>query len=260
MRAPILAAALLAAGPALADEVASATASPTRSQVVDKYPERLADRPRAIGAGLFEAGWQGGWQFNDVQGFGEVPDVRYGLTDALELTLLGARYVVAEDGRNYPGLAIRGQLHDLAYQAHGGTNFNYPLLRPGVFAEFRDRLPYHLTLNALIGYSVSIQAARAADGSRLQDGQRVSDGLAPLLLEVQWSPLALLSFNVRGGYLEDAYVAAPDGVTQSDAVLTVGAAYTSSRFDVRVFYTSNWFADPKLGYVPELGAGVALRL
>jgi hypothetical protein len=270
MRAVLFVSLLLVAGPALAQDAttqvsqspttsSAAPAGPTHSQVVAQYPQEIAARPRAIGAGLFEAAWDGSWQFNTTQGFGEVPDVRYGITDNFEVTLLGVRYVVAEDARNVPGFAVRAQLHDLAYQDTQTPNF-YPILRPGAFLEFRDRLPFHLAANALGGYEFSVQTARANDGASLQENQRISTSFAPMELELQWSPLALISFSVLGGYIQDTYTPAYEGVTQSEALLTVAAILNTNRFDVRVFYTSNWYADPRLGYVPELGAGAAIRL
>lgn len=262
MRTPLVAFVLLAASQAFAEDAATTAgqASPSRSQLVDHYAPELADRPLAIGANLFEAGFQGGWQFNSIQGFGEVPNVRYGVTDQFEVTLLGVRYVVAEDSSYIPGLALRAQLHDLAYQTHTGTNLNYPLLRPGGFLELRDRLPFHLTVNGLLGYEFSVQVARAADGTPLADNQRISDSLAPMELELQWSPLARVSLSVRGGYLDDTYTPIYEGVTRSEALLSLAAIYNTSRFDVKLFYTNNWFSDPRLGYVPEVGAAVAVRL
>ena len=273
MRVVLMLAGSLIAGQALAQDAGtqvaqtapvSTTAGPapqTRSQLVAAYPQGLADRGRAIGAGLFEAGWNASWQFNPNQGFGEVPDVRYGVSDQFEVTLLGVRYILTEDGRNYPGLALRAQLHDLAFQNDpmAKTNF-YPILRPGGFIEFRDRLPFHLAANGLIGYEVSIQTARAADGTELSESQRYSSSFAPMELELQWSPVSILSFSVLGGYIDDTSTSAFEGVTQSDGILTVAAVLNTHRFDVRIFYTNNWFNDPKLGYVPELGVGATIRL
>ena len=52
------------------------------------------------------------------------------------------------------------------------TNF-YPILRPGAFAEFRDCLPFHLSVNGMIGYEFSVQTARATNGSELPESQRI---------------------------------------------------------------------------------------
>lgn len=234
---------------------AGVTANVSRSQLVSAYPDRLADRKIAIGQGLFEVGVQGGYQFNAAQGLGEVPDMRYGLTDQFEVTLLGARYIVTEDARYVPGFAVRAQLHDLAYQVQSANTLKYPVLRPGGFLEVRDRLPYHLAVNGTIGYVVSIQA-----DTGLQTSQRVANGYAPMQLELQWSPLELVSFALKGGYNEDTSVPAYEGPTQSDGTLQVAAIFNSSRFDVRVYFQNNWFGTPAIGYVPELGASVAFRL
>jgi hypothetical protein len=274
MRAVLTITAVLLASPALAQDAGStqvtqATApptaagpstSPTRSQLVAQYPQGIADRPRGIGAGLFEAGWDGSWQFNASQGFGEVPNVRYGILDSLEVTLLGVRYIVAEDSQNVPGLALRAQLHDLAFQNNQPTTNYYPILRPGGFVEFRDRFPFHLTLNGLVGYEFSVQTARATNGTELQESQRISSSFAPLELELQWSPVSIFSVDVVGGYIDDTTTSSFAGVTQSQGILSVALVLNTSRFDFKVFYTSNWFTNPALGYVPELGIGAAIRL
>ena len=111
MRVALMLAGSLVASQALAQDAGSqvsqttppsTAAGPTvatHAQLLDAYPQGLADRPRAIGAGLFEAGWDGSWQFNSSQGFGEAPDVRYGISDQVEVTLLGVRYI---PGRGWP--------------------------------------------------------------------------------------------------------------------------------------------------------------
>jgi len=281
MRVALMLAGSLVASQALAQDAggqvsqtspsaAAAPAGPSHAQLVADYPQELASRPRAIGAGLFEAGWDGSWQFSATQGFGEVPDVRYGISDQVEVTLLGVRYTLAEDARNIPGLALRAQLHDLAFQNTAGgqivingapptSNF-YPILRPGVFAEFRDRLPFKLAVNGTIGYEFSVQTDRATNGAELPESQRISTSFAPMELEVQWSPLKLFSLSVLGGYIDDTTTSIFEGTTMSEGILTVALVLNTNRFDFRVFYTNNWFSDSTLGYVPEVGVGAAIRL
>jgi hypothetical protein len=272
MRAVLAAAGVLMAAPALAQDAgpqvtqttapptaAGPSTGPTHSQLVAQYPQAIADRPRAIGAGLFEAAWDGSWQFNASQGFGEVPNVRYGVLDSLEVTLLGLRYTIAEDSQNIPGVALRAQLHDLAFQNTPTTNF-YPIFRPGGFIEFRDRFPFHLAANGVIGYEFAVQTARATNGTELQESQRISSSFAPMELELQWSPLSLISVSVLGGYIDDTTTSAFEGVTQSQGILTIALVLNTSRCDFKIFYTNNWFANPALGYVPEVGLGAGIRL
>ena len=260
-------------GLALADDATPATATSqtvtpanpdapeTHAQVVGEYPAEIAQRQRAIGAGLAEAAIQAGAQINPALGFGEIPMLRYGLTDSWELNLLGARYIVAEDGHYIPGLSVRAQIHDLAYQRNTTLNYNYPALRPGLFFEFRDRLPFALAVNGEIGYVVTVQAGSTApDGTPINAGTRIPAQEAPLQLELQWSPLEFLSFAGRGGYLADTSTPAYSATTQSDAFFQVAAIYNSNRFDVRVYFQSNWFANNALGYVPEVGGSVSVRL
>jgi hypothetical protein len=260
----------LLALPALGDEPA-AEAQPTstgvagiwasRSQTVAQYIPELADRQRALGQGLAEVAFQGGVQLNSALGFGEIPTLRYGLTDQLELNLLGARYVVTEDGRYIPGFSVRGELHDLAYQRNTTLNDNYAVLRPSAFFEFRDRLPWHVSLNGEIGYVVTVQGGNnAPDGTPITAGSRIPESMAPLDLEVQWSPLTLFSFVGKVGYLEDTATPPYAGAPASDAYFSVAAIYNMSRFDVRLYYQANWFANPALGFVPEFGASAAVRL
>ncbi len=188
-----------------------------------------------------------------------MPDVRYGISDQVEVTLLGVRYILAEDARYYPGLALRAQLHDLAFQNTSTTNF-YPILRPGGFAEFRDRLPFKLAVNGTIGYEFAVQTNRATNGAELPESQRISSSFAPMELELQWSPLKLLSLSVIGGYIDDTTTSVFEGSTLSVGILTVALVLNTNRFDFRIFYTNNWFSDSTLGYVPEVGVGAAIRL
>ena len=119
------------------------------------YPQRLSDQPLSIGKGLAEGDLEGSYVFNSAFGFQEVPNIRYGLTDKLELVLLGIRYTVAEDGQYIPGLAIRLQVHDAIWQEQPDSINPYPFLRPGFIIDAKDKLPYHLTAEGHVGYLVS---------------------------------------------------------------------------------------------------------
>jgi hypothetical protein len=70
----------------------------------------------------------------------------------------------------------------------------------------------------------------------------------------------VLSVDVVGGYIDDTSTTPFAGVTQSQGILNVALVLNFSRVDFRVFYQNNWFANPALGYVPEVGAGAAIRL
>ncbi len=257
---------------ALCDEAASASqsaaapstgaaADTSRSARVAQYPAELADRPIAIGADRYEVSFQGSGQLSSALGFGLIPELRWGYSDSLELTLLGVRYIVTEDGSYIPGLALSAKLHDLSYQHNTTLNTNYPALRPSFFVELRDRLPFHLAVNGRAGYQFEIQSGSTApDGTPIQDSQRVPVASAPFEVQLQYSPLSRVSFVGAAGFLWDLATPPLATNTQSDGYFSVAAVYNSSRFDVRVFFQNNWFTNPALGDVPEVGASVAVRL
>ena len=63
-----------------------------------------------------------------------------------------------------------------------------------------------------------------------------------------------------GGYIDDTSSTPFAGVTQSQGILSVALVLNTSRFDFKLFYQNNWFTNPVLGYVPEVGVGAAIRL
>jgi hypothetical protein len=240
-------------------------------QALAEYPQRVADRPLTIGDGLFQFGATGSYSFfqaqdlNGSQGaasLGATPSIAYGVSDPLELVLLGITYKLADDGRNWPGVAVRIQAHDLAWypQLKQYATLPYPILRPGIFLDFRDRLPAHFTAVASVGYVISIVVGDYTDGSGpIPKGKNVATQTAPFLLGLEYSPWDPFSFGVAGGYLLDAQ-ATPATPSISDINLTLSAIWTpSSRFDLRVFWRGNWFQG-SLGYVPELGLGFSYRM
>lgn len=245
----------------------------TPDQELAAYPQRLADRPIPIGHGILQLELQGSYSASSatvspgyagpplVAGFGEIPNLRYGLTDKWELTLLGLRYNLANDGQGLPGLAIRAQLHDFDYQATapGSDPYPYAFLRPGVFLDLRDRLPDHFALNGSFGYIVSYQTGSTLTGQPIPLGSRESTELVPMSVDVEYSPLDLVSFSATGGYNYDVLVA-PLTPSQSDLYARAALVVTpSNRLDLRLFFQGNWFGNQD-AFVPEVGVGVAVRL
>ncbi len=251
----------LVSGLAAAEEVSAQ--APTTAQALAAYPQRLADRPLAIGKGLAEGEIDGSYLFG--LGGSEVPEVRYGLTDQLELDLLGVRFIVSEDGRYFPGMAIRLQLHDLAYGPIAGDVYPYPYLRPGATVDFRDRLPYHLTAEGHVGYVVSLAGGNYTNGQgAIPAGNIESSELVPMSVDLQWSPLDVVSLQWTGGYVYDLLGSYPlqavNGSDQTDLYTRVDAVWTpTNRLDVKLFFVANWF-DAPIAFVPQVGAGIAYRL
>jgi len=231
-------------------------APPTHAEALASFPRRLADRPLAIGAGLFEASFNASWQFNSTLGFGEIPYARYGLSSMWEVDLVGIRMIVAEDGQYIPGLAFRLQLHDLAYQHDDRNPFSYPILRPGAFIELRDRFPnQHLAVNLSAGYYVNVQS-----DPNLSTGERVNGQFFPINLKIQYSPLEWFSVLLGGSVLDD--IGHPYYTTYT--LTQWGASLTAvwvpkSWLDVQAFFKANWY-DGSLGFVPEVGLGATIRL
>ncbi len=233
------------------------TPDPTsHAEVLANYPRRLSDRDLAIGAGIFEASFNAGYEFNSTLGFGEVPYARYGLSSMWEIVLLGIRMIVAEDAQYVPGLAVRLQLHDLAYQHDAENPLNYPILRPGVFVELRDRFPAHLAANLTVGYYVNIQTDSNIPNSDVSTVQ-----FFPVNLQLEYSPLELLSLVAAGSLVDD--VGHPFFTTESQT--HYGLSFTAvltpkSWLDVQAYFKANWYAEQSLGFVPELGVGATIRL
>ncbi|MHB1845667.1 MAG: hypothetical protein ACYCWW_12645 [Deltaproteobacteria bacterium] len=247
----------LAASSALADD---AQPSPTGIQLLEAYPQRVADRPVAIGQGIAQLELQGSYLFGQVAGLAEAPSLRYGITSKWEAILLGLRYNVSEDSQYIPGLAIRAQLHDLAYEPPlPGNQYPYPALRPGLFIDLRDRLPAHVTLNGTVGYVVSWQTGNFLNGQTIPLGQRESAQLVPMSLRADYSPFDKLSFQGAVGFIYDVGVD-PLLPSQDDAYARVDAVFTpNNRLDLRLFGIVNQFDSP-IGTVPQLGIGVTYRL
>ncbi len=251
-------AALLAAAPALADE---AQQQMTASQTLDAYPQRVADRPVEIGQGIAQLQLEGSYLFGQAAGLAEAPSLRYGITDKWEAVLLGVRYNIAKDGGYLPGLAVRAQLHDLAYAPPlpAVSPYPYPALRPGLFLDLRDRLPAHVALNATVGYVVSWQTGNTLSGQPIPLGQRETSQLAPMSITVDYSPLRMLSFQGAAGFIYDVGVA-PLLPSQDDLYGRIDAVFTpNNRLDLRLFAVANQFDQP-IGLVPEFGVGAAYRL
>jgi hypothetical protein len=252
-------------------------------QALADYPQRIADQPLTVGPGIVQVGATGSYSFfqaQDLNGskgsasLGATPSIIYGVSDPLEIVLLGITYKLADDGRNWPGVAVRIQAHDLAWypQLAQYANLPYPILRPGVFLDFRDRLPEHFTAIGSVGYVMSIVVGDYTDGTGpIPKGKNVATQTAPFLLGLEYSPWNAFSFAVAGGYLLDAQSTpatstspqmstVPGTVSTSDINLTLSAIWTpSSQFDLRIFWRGNWFQS-SLGYVPEAGLGFTLRL
>jgi len=266
-------------------EVVAPDAGPGRSphqQALADYPQRIADRPLTIPAGVFQLSATGSYswfQAQDLEGgqgsanLGVTPGIAYGISEPLELILLGITYKLADDGRNWPGVAVRVQAHDLAWypQLKQYANLPYPILRPGVFLDFRDRLPAHFTAVASVGYVMSIVVGDYTDGTGpIPKGKNVATQTAPFLLGLEYSPWDNFSFGVGGGFLLDAQstpatpsepaMTAAGTVSTTDINLALSVAWTPcSQFDFRIFWRGNWFQS-SLGYVPEAGVGFSLRL
>ena len=221
------------------------------------YPRRLSDRDVAIGAGVFEASFNASYQFNSTLGFGELPYMRYGLSSMWEIVLLGVRMILAEDAQYIPGLALRFQLHDLAYQHDADNPFNYPLLRPGAFIELRDRFPtLHLSANLSAGYYANLQA-----DPNLTTGQQITAQFFPLNLTVEYSPLESLSLVLAGYWIQDVGRDPYTSYTQTHYGLSLAAVWVpKSWLDLQIFYRSNWYDGRSFGYVPQLGLGATIRL
>ena len=244
---------------ALADPQATVTQTPdptSHAEVIANYPRRLSDRDLAIGAGVFEASFNAGYQFNSTLGFGELPYMRYGLSSMWEVVLLGMRMIIAEDSQYVPGLALRFQLHDLAYQHDADNPFNYPVLRPGAFIELRDRLPLHLALNLSAGYYANIQA-----DPNLDSGQQVTAQFFPLQGSVEWSPLELFSAVVSGYWIQDVGRDPYTSYTQTHYGLSVTAVLVpKSWIDIQALFRANWYDGRSFGFVPQVGVGATIRL
>lgn len=244
---------------ALADPQTAVAQTPevsSRAQALADFPQRLADRPIAIGGGLFEASFNAGYQFNSTLGFGEVPIMRYGLSSMWEVILLGMRMIIAEDAQYIPGLALRFQLHDLAYQHDAENPFNYPVLRPGVFMELRDRLPLHITANVSAGYLANIQ-----EDPKLDTGQHVTAQFFPLNGSLEYSPIDLLSFVVGGFWIQDVGRDPYTSFTQTHYGLSAAVMLIpTNQIDVQAFFRANWYDDRSFGFVPQVGLGATIRL
>jgi hypothetical protein len=244
---------------ALAEPQAAVTQSAdttSHADLIANYPRRLSDRDLAIGAGIFEASFNAGYQFNSTLGFGEVPYIRYGLSSMWEVVLLGMRMIIAEDAQLIPGLALRFQVHDLAYQHDADNPYNYPLLRPGVFLELRDRFPLHISANLSAGYLANIQA----DPS-LNTGQQVTSQFFPLNAWIEYSPIELFSAVLAGYWIQDVGREPFTSVTQTHYGLSVTAVLVpKSWLDLQALFRMNWYDGRSFGFVPQVGIGATIRL
>ncbi len=247
-------------GPTEAVQTSSSEPALTPAQALDAYPQRLADRPLSIGKGLAEGAIEGSYSFNPALGFQEVPDVRYGVTDKLEVVLLGIRYTIAEDGKYFPGIAIRLQLHDAAWQEQPGSVQPYPVARPGFMVDLRDKLPFHLTAEGHAGYFVSFVTGNYLHGGgSIPPGNAESQEVAPMSIALEYSPLDQLSVKATFGYIYDLepIPLTPD---QTETYGRLDVVWTAShRFDVGLFAQGNFY-DGALGYVPAAGLRLAYRL
>ncbi len=254
---------MLAGLSALAARAQEAQQTLTPAQALAAYPQRLADRPLAIGRGLAEGAIDGSYFFRE--GGAETPSVRYGVTDQLEVDLLGVRYIVAEDADYIPGMAVRLQLHDLAYAPIAGDTYPYPYLRPGVTVDLRDRLPRHLAVEGHVGYLVSVSGGDYTNGQGpIPTGNIESAELVPMSVDIQWSPLDLVSVQGTLGYVYDLLGAYPLQIqglaNQDDLYGRVDLMWTpNNQLDVKVFFVANSF-DVPIGFIPQLGVGLAYRL
>jgi hypothetical protein len=224
------------------------------------YPQRLSDQPLSIGKGIGEGDLEGSYVFSSAFGFEEVPNIRYGITDKLELVLLGIRYTVAEDGQYIPGLAIRLQVHDLIWEEQPDSIEPYPFLRPGVMVDSKDKLPYHLTAEAHVGYLVSfVTGDYLHGGGPIATANTESQEIFPLSVDLIYSPLDQFSLKGTFGYVYDV-LPVPTTPDQSEIIGRVDAVWTASnRFDLRLFFQGNWYTGA-LGYIPQAGLGVTYRL
>lgn len=253
----ILAAALWGLAPAATAGEASESVMPTG---IAAYPQRLADQPLSIGKGIGEGDLEGSYVFSSAFGFEEIPNIRYGITPSLEAVLLGIRYTVAEDGQYLPGLAIRLQLHDFDWEEQPGNINPYPVIRPGVTLDAKDKFPEHLTLEGHISYLVSIVTGDYLHGGGpIATANLESQEIVPLTVDLIYSPLDQLSLKGTFGFVYDL-LPIPNTPDQSEIVGRVDAIWTqSNRFDLRLFFTGNWYTGP-LGFIPQLGLGVTYRL
>lgn len=253
-----------AANPAPEEQPPASTAQAdlTPEQALDAYPLRLSDRPLAIGKGIGEADIEGSYLFDSNLGFQELPNLRYGLTDKLEVVLLGVRYILSEDAKYLPGLAVRVQLHDFDWQQEPNGVDPYPLLRPGLVLDLRDRFPFHLMAEAHFGYVVSFVAGNYLHGGGpIPTGSQESQELVPMSVVLDYSPLDRLSLKATLGYIYDVLSLPLAGPDQTETLARLDVVWTAShRFDLRVFGQGNWFQDGPLGFVPQVGVGFAYRL
>jgi hypothetical protein len=235
----------------------SETPDPTsHSEVLANYPRRLSDRDLAIGAGIFEASFNAGYQIDPSLGFGEIPYARYGLSSMWEVVLLGVRLIVAEDAQYIPGLAIRLQLHDLAYQHNSLIPLNYPILRPGAFLELRDRFPFHLAANLSAGYLVNVQT-----DPNLPTNDVGTVQFFPVNLQLEYSPLELLSVVLAGSVVDDIGHPFFTSTSQTHWGVSLAAVLVpKSWVDLQAYFKANWYAEGNLGFVPEVGLGATIRL
>ncbi len=240
-----------------ATEAQETVAAPTG---LAAYPQRLSDQPLSIGKGIAEGDLEGSYVFSSAFGFQEVPNIRYGLTDKLELVLLGIRYTVAEDGQYIPGIAIRLQLHDLVWQEQPDSVNPYPFLRPGVVVDAKDKLPLHLTAEGHVGYLVSFVTGNYLHGGGpIATANTESQEIVPFTVDLLYSPLDQLSFKGTFGYVYDV-LPIPNTPDSSELIGRLDAVWTASnRFDLRIFFQGNWYTGP-LGYLPQAGLGVTYRL
>ncbi|MHB8420324.1 MAG: hypothetical protein ACYDCL_19800 [Myxococcales bacterium] len=250
----------IAANPAPEAQTAGTEEGQTPEQALAAYPQRLADRPLSIGQGLAEGYLEGSYLFSSSFGFQETPNLRYGLTDKLEVVLLGIRYTIAEDGKYFPGIALRVQLHDAAWQEQPGNPEPYPVARPGVMLDLRDRFPFHLTAEGHVGYLISFVAGNYLHGGGpIPEGNVESQEVAPMSVALEWSPLDQVSVKGTFGYVYDL-LPIPLTPDQTELFGRLDAVWTATnRFDLRLFAQGNWYTGP-LGYIPQVGLAVAYRL
>ena len=133
-------------------------------------------------------------------------------------------------------------------------------LRPGLMLDARDKLPFHLTLDAHVGYLVSIVAGDYLHGAGpISTANVESQEVFPMLVDLVYSPLDRFSLKGTFGYLYDL-LPVPDTPDETEIIGRADAVWTASnRFDLRVFFQGNWYTGA-LGFVPQLGLGVTYRL
>ena len=112
--------------------------SPTRSQLVAQYPQGIADRPRGRRGGpLRSRAGTGAGSSTLREGFGEVPNVRYGIPRFPRgRPLLGS---ALHRGRGFAGTSPDqpfGRSSTISRFRNQPTTNYYPILRPGGFVEF----------------------------------------------------------------------------------------------------------------------------